>query len=221
MSSRDLVFGPLVRKSGPDASKCLTVKCFEMETNEMTTEKSLQIIGDAIAKSRRDFEKNAGKPMILWGVIVMIFSVLTWGVFRLTGAPVWFSLWFGVPVVGYPLTMLLVKKEKNKTTRNFVNQTLGQVWSIYGIFATALAVAFSFIDPTCIAFAIAILIGFATAVTGLILKNGWFVAGGVVTGIACPVILSLVHSADLNLMFAAIALVDLLIPGLFINRRNA
>ena len=187
----------------------------------MTTEKSLQIIGDAIAKSRRDFEKNAGKPMILWGVIVMIFSVLTWGVFRLTANPVWFSLWFGVPILGYPLTVLLVKKDKNKTTRNFVNQTLGQVWGIYGIFATVLAVTLSFIDPTYIAFAIAVLMGFATAVTGLILKNNWLVAGGLLTGTACPVVLTLVYSADLNLMFAAIALVDLLIPGLFINRRNA
>jgi hypothetical protein len=191
-----------------------------METNEMTTEKSLQIIGDAIAKSRRDFERNAGKPMILWGTIVMLFSILTWGVFRLTGDPVWFCLWFGVPLVGYPLTVLIVKKDKNKTTKNFVNQTLGQVWGIYGIFATALAVVFSFIDPTYIAFAIALLMGFATAVSGLILKNTWFMVGGLVTGIGCPIILTLVHSADLNLMFAAIALVDLLIPGLFINRRN-
>ena len=191
-----------------------------MGTNEMTTEKSLQIIGDAIAKSRRDFERNAGKPMILWGTIVMLFSILTWGVFRLTGDPVWFCLWFGVPLVGYPLTVLIVKKDKNKTTKNFVNQTLGQVWGIYGIFATALAVAFSFIDPTYIAFAIALLMGFATAVSGLILKNAWFMVGGLVTGIGCPIILTLVHSADLNLMFAAIALVDLLIPGLFINRRN-
>ena len=198
-----------------------TFKYSVMETNEMTTEKSLQIIGDAIAKSRRDFERNAGKPMILWGTIVMLFSILTWGVFRLTGDPVWFCLWFGVPLVGYPLTVLIVKKDKNKTTKNFVNQTLGQVWGIYGIFATALAVAFSFIDPTYIAFAIALLMGFATAVSGLILKNTWFMVGGLVTGIGCPIILTLVHSADLNLMFAAIALVDLLIPGLFINRRNA
>lgn len=197
-----------------------TFKYSVMETNEMTTEKSLQIIGDAIAKSRRDFERNAGKPMILWGTIVMLFSILTWGVFRLTGDPVWFCLWFGVPLVGYPLTVLIVKKDKNKTTKNFVNQTLGQVWGIYGIFATALAVAFSFIDPTYIAFAMALLMGFATAVSGLILKNTWFMVGGLVTGIGCPIILTLVHSADLNLMFAAIALVDLLIPGLFINRRN-
>ena len=197
-----------------------TFKYSVMETNEMTTERSLQIIGDAIAKSRRDFERNAGKPMILWGTIVMLFSILTWGVFRLTGDPVWFCLWFGVPLVGYPLTMLIVKKDKNKTTKNFVNQTLGQVWGIYGIFATALAVAFFFIDPTYIAFAIALLMGFATAVSGLILKNTWFMVGGLVTGIGCPIILTLVHSADLNLMFAAIALVDLLIPGLFINRRN-
>ena len=53
-----------------------------MDTNEMTPEKSLQVITEAISRSRRDFEKNAGKPMILWGVIVMIFSFITWGVFK-------------------------------------------------------------------------------------------------------------------------------------------
>ena len=36
-----------------------------METNEMTPVKSLQIINEAIEKSRRDFEQDAGTPMIV------------------------------------------------------------------------------------------------------------------------------------------------------------
>lgn len=36
-----------------------------METNELTPEKSLQIINEAIEKSRKDFEKNSGSPMII------------------------------------------------------------------------------------------------------------------------------------------------------------
>lgn len=191
-----------------------------METNEMTPEKSLQVISEAISRSRRDFEKNAGKPMILWGVVVILFSFLTWGVFRLTGDPIWFCLWFGVPVVGYPLTLVLIRKDRKRTTKNFVNETLGQVWSIYGIFATVLAVSFCFIDPTYIAFIMALMMGFATAVSGMILKNNWITAGGLLTGIACPIVLVLVHSADLNLLFAAIALVDLVIPGMM-NRKKA
>lgn len=191
-----------------------------MDTNEMTPEKSLQVISEAISRSRRDFEKNAGKPMILWGVIVMFFSFLTWGVFKLTGDPTWFYLWFGVPVVGYPLTLRLIKRDRKKTTKNFVNETLGQIWSIYGIFATVLSVTFCFIDPIYIPFAVAVLMGFATAASGLILKNRWIMAGGLLTGIACPIALALVNSADLNLMFAAVALVDLVIPGMM-NCKNA
>lgn len=191
-----------------------------MDTNEMTPEKSLQVITEAISRSRRDFEKNAGKPMILWGVIVMVFSFLTWGVVKLTGDPLWFCLWFGVPVTGFPLTLLLVKKDRNKSTKNFVNETLGQVWSIYGIFATVLAVVFCFIDPAYIAIVIALLVGFAAAVTGVILKNRWIMAGGLLTGIACPIVLVLGQSSDLNLLFAAIALVDLIIPGM-VNYKKA
>ena len=41
----------------------------------MTPVKSLQIINEAIEKSRRDFEQNAGTTMILWGAVVMAFSL--------------------------------------------------------------------------------------------------------------------------------------------------
>lgn len=192
-----------------------------METNEMTPERSLQIISDAIAKSRRDFEQNGGKPMVLWGFIVFVFAVLTWGLVKLTGDGSWFMLWFGVPVVGIPLTTLILGKDRPKPAKNFTTKIFVHVWTIYGIFATALAIAFSFLAPEYIAFATVILIGFATAVMGLILNSNWIVAGGLVTGIACPILLFLVKSEDLNLLFALIALVDLIIPGVMMNRKKS
>ena len=45
-----------------------------METNELSPEKSFKIINEAIEKSRKDFEKDAGSPMILWGAVVLVFS---------------------------------------------------------------------------------------------------------------------------------------------------
>ena len=192
-----------------------------METNEMTPERSLQIISDAIAKSRRDFEQNGGRPMILWGIVVFVFSVLTWGVVKLAGDASWYMLWFGVPVVGIALTSLLIGKDRPKPAKNFTTQIFVHVWTIYGIFATALAIAFSILAPECIAFAIVILMGFSTAMMGLILNSNWIVAGGLVTGIACPILLFLVKSEDLNLLFALIALVDLIIPGVMMNRKKS
>lgn len=60
-----------------------------METNEMTPEKSLKIISEAIARSRRDFEKNAGTPMILWGAVVLIFSMAVWILLKQTDNQSW------------------------------------------------------------------------------------------------------------------------------------
>ena len=187
----------------------------------MTPERSLQIISDAIAKSRRDFEQNGGRPMILWGIVVFVFSVLTWGVVKLTGDASWYMLWFGVPVVGIALTSLLIGKDRPKPAKNFTTQIFVHVWTIYGIFATALAIAFSILAPEYIAFATVILMGFSTAMMGLILNSNWIVAGGLVTGIACPILLFLVKSEDLNLLFALIALVDLIIPGVMMNRKKS
>ena len=192
-----------------------------MKTSEMTPEKSLQIISDAIAKSRRDFEQNGGKPMILWGIIVFIFSFLTWGLVKMTGDASWYMLWFGVPVVGIPLSTLLLGKGRQKPAKNFTTKIFVHVWTIYGIFATALEITFSLLAPEFIAFATVILMGFATSMMGLILDNKWIIAGGLVTGIACPILLYLVTSEELNLLFALIAMADLIVPGIMMNRKRA
>jgi uncharacterized membrane protein (DUF106 family) len=63
-----------------------------MEANDMTPEKSLQLISEAISKSRRDFEKNSGTPMIIWGITLMVFSLIIWLILRTTGNPLW-NLW--------------------------------------------------------------------------------------------------------------------------------
>ena len=192
-----------------------------METNDMTPERSLKIISDAIAKSRRDFEENGGKPMIIWGTVVLIFCVLTWGLVKLTGEESWYMLWFGVPVVGIPLTGLLMRKDRPKSAQNFTTKLIIYVWTIYGIFATALAISFSILAPEYIAFAIFILLGFATALIGFILNSKWIIAGGLVTGIVCPILPHLVASEELSLLFIVIALVDLIIPGIMMNRKRA
>ena len=78
----------------------------------MTPEKSLQIISEAIAKSRRDFEKNAGTPLVTWGVIVLLFSILVWFILQETGNMNWNLLWFGIPVVGWPVSLIQSKGKK-------------------------------------------------------------------------------------------------------------
>lgn len=110
-----------------------------METNELTPEKSLEIISDAITKGRREFEKNSGTPMIFWGCIILVFSIVIWMILKQTENPLWNFLWFGVPAIGWPLSLICIKDTGIKGAKNFINETVKQVWTGYGIFATAIA----------------------------------------------------------------------------------
>ena len=190
-----------------------------MEANSMTPEKSLQIISEAIAKSRRDFEKNAGTPLVTWGVIVLLFSILVWFILQETSNMNWNLLWFGIPVVGWPLSMLLSKGKQRESNTTFISKTLGQIWVAYGIFATVLSAAFTFIEPSLIGFMTAVLLGFAATMTGIILKNNYITAGGLITGIGCTIALFFVESLDATLLFGVAAILNLIIPGYMMNKK--
>lgn len=191
-----------------------------METNEMTPEQSLQVISDAIAKSRRDFEKNAGTPLVLWGCVVTLFSIVVWILLKVSGNVNWNFLWFGVPVVGWPLSSILLKGKCAKGGNSFISRSLGEIWIAYGVFATVLSAVFAFLHLEFIGYFTAILLGFASTITGLVLKNRFITAGGFITGLGCTIAFFIVQKNDVTLFFAAAALLNLIIPGVMMNRKS-
>ena len=52
------------------------LKDFTMETKNLTTESSLKIIAETMERSRMTIAKNLGKPLILWGALVALTSVV-------------------------------------------------------------------------------------------------------------------------------------------------
>lgn len=190
-----------------------------METNELTPEKSLQIINEAIEKSRKDFEKNSGSPMIIWGSVVLIFSIVILLLLKMTGNLSWNFLWFGIPVLGWPLSSLLLKGKCKNGGKSFISNTIGQVWITYGIFATVLSVVFAFMAPQFTGYITAVLLGFSAVMTGLILKNGYITAGGFITGLGCTVALFFANNEIIPLFFAIASILNLIIPGIMMNKR--
>lgn len=190
-----------------------------METNELTPEKSLQIINEAIEKSRKDFEKNSGSPMIIWGSVVLIFSIVILLLLKMTGNLSWNFLWFGIPVLGWPLSSLLLKGKCKNGGKSFISNTIGQVWITYGIFATVLSVVFAFMAPQFTGYITAVLLGFSAVMTGLILKNGYITAGGFITGLGCTVALFFANNEIIPLFFALASILNLIVPGIMMNKR--
>ena len=79
-----------------------------METNnELTAERSLEIIKKQIELSRMSTEKNAGLPMIMWGSLVCITALIVWYLWNTTGNAAWNFLWFIMAAVGWGCTISL------------------------------------------------------------------------------------------------------------------
>lgn len=190
-----------------------------MEKNELTPEKSLQIINEAIDKSRKDFEKNAGTPMIFWGVIVLLFSLAVWMLLILTGKLEWNFLWFGIPVIGWPLYPMIVKGKCKSGGKSFISRSIGQIWLAYGIFATVLAGVFAFIAPHLTGYLTVALLGYAAVMTGFALKNNYITAGGFITGLGCTVALFFFEKEFSPLCVAVASILNLIVPGIMMNRR--
>lgn len=108
--------------------------------NDLSVRQSLDIISETLNNSRKDISRNTGKYFILWGILLTIFSLIVYSLWKTTGNSVWNNLWFAMPAIGYPLSCI-VKKKNVAVPDNLISKLLSWVWSIYGVFAVSIAAA--------------------------------------------------------------------------------
>ena len=64
------------------------------------------------------------------------------------------------------------------------------------------------------------LLGYAAAMTGMVLKNRFITIGGFITGIGGVVALCMFRTCDVTLAFSVASVVSLILPGIMMNRNN-
>ena len=108
---------------------------------KMSVERSLEIISGAIELGRRDVERNAGTPMIMWGVLMSVTGCLVWLLWKLTGNSHWNMLWFAACAVGWIAYGLVQRKDhKERKPLTYVWKIIRLVWTVFGLLALAVAV---------------------------------------------------------------------------------
>ncbi len=203
----------------------------------LTPEQSLTIITNAMEQSRKQLEKSAGTPMILWGVLVFVFSLAIAYLWQTTGKAQWNFLWFAMTVIGYFLAYQLNKK-KSPRVKSFVSSTIEKVWLSFGILSIAtptlimmcwylIAKTFpaDFFTPAYpVGFNITLIIismlSMATTITGFILKNGWIVAAGLICGVLGIAYASILTGPWGVLILTGLSVIGLIIPGIIINVKS-
>ncbi|MBR3291327.1 MAG: hypothetical protein IKI66_04005 [Bacteroidales bacterium] len=103
--------------------------------NNFSAENSLRLITETIERSRRTMAKNSGKPMILWGVLVAVTSVVIYFLWSKTGNPIWNLLWFAMSAIG-GLGTYSIGRKREKTPATEISRILGKIWMWFGFFTT-------------------------------------------------------------------------------------
>ncbi len=208
-----------------------------MSTTEknLTPEESLAIISKNIEQSRKDMVKNGGTPMLIWGCLTFVFSLAIYFLWAKTYNPAWNYLWFAMTAIGYMITAFLPKK-KGPKVESVISNVIAKVWIAFGILALATpsitliifrvikeiipSTIFSGVIFFPITLLTTALLGLATAITGLILKNGWITAAGIICGTVGAAFAIAVNGAEQTLLLTGVAVIGLIVPGLMLNLQS-
>ena len=172
------------------------------EKNNMTAERSLEIITEQIERSRRAVSKATGQSLYISGLCTMGMAVVV-AIVNLLLANTEFMtlghlLWFALPVIIW-LAMRNIYKRNEPVPTTLIGSLVGKTWwtfavFVIGFFLMALLwnkiLALSVGSPTAylahrvnITPIIILLMGMAVTITGHILKSKWLVWFGIIAAL--------------------------------------
>ena len=173
------------------------------EKNNMTAERSLEIITKQIEQSRRVVSKTTGQSLYISGICIMCTAVLIAVINIVTMSQgmigIGHLLWFALPVVIWLLSRKYIKNREH-TPVSLVSSMIAKTWITFGYFGIGffvIALIWSILAPRLltpseyvasqirVAPVIVLMMGMAITITGHILKQRWLVTFGIVAGLFC------------------------------------
>jgi len=176
------------------------------KNNNLTAERSLEIIRESIETSRRAVSKTTGQSLYVSGLCTMgmaaVVAIVNLLLVNTGFSPFGHLLWFALPVIIW-LAMRNIHKQSEPVPATLIGALVGKTWwtfavFVLGFFLTALLwnkiLALSVGDPTVylahrvdITPIIILLMGMAVTITGHVLKSQWLVWFGIIAALVVSV----------------------------------
>lgn len=167
--------------------------------NNLTAERSLEIITEQIAQSRKNVSKSVGQSLYIAGICMMGTCIAITLVNHIFQTPLGHLLWFALPAFIW-LAMRKKNNEQEHVPATFVGTMVAKTWSTFCIFVLGfffIALVWGFfanrwfppsesvhmqirVTPV-----IVLLMGMAVTITGHILRQRWLVIFGIIAGLGC------------------------------------
>lgn len=208
-----------------------------MEKQKLDAQESIELITRMIRNTRQRLERHSGRPFLVWGYTTIAISLLNYTLNIVGAAPEWSLTWFLIPVSGFVL-MRLFPEKKGSEPRTEIDRIVNALWivctlALIPIFILSLFHGLNY-RPSLFAL-ITLVMSIGTVATGRIVRSKIYTVAGLL-GMAGTAVIALwdfylkqlpdplrIDSHMLNneiLIFAAIFLVMMVIPGHIINYRT-
>ncbi|MEG0789726.1 MAG: hypothetical protein RSB23_05780 [Alistipes sp.] len=190
-----------------------------MENKKLNEQQSLELITRMINTTRERVERNAGMPFVIMGYLTTFVSIAVWTALTLTANYHWQYMWFVIPAGGLGYWLWRRNKEQQKEVMTYVDRIVGYVWNTLGVVGFVLSMYSIFVRIP-ILFIIILLMGLGTALTGLITRFHFCTVAGLLSALILAPLCLFVTNIDSILIFAAVFVVMMVIPGHILNYKS-
>ncbi len=204
-----------------------------MEERKLTEKESLEVITSMIARTRQRYI-GSGNILLMWGYLVTAVSIAVWAMLVATRHNAWNWLWFAIPVIGFPATVAMARKQQREYGAvTYSDRITSRLWTIFGISEIALSLiclGISWIGRidcwTAMLVYSLIAAPAAEIAQGLIVKENSLTAGGIFgLMVGMVTICCVAGGIPLNAnwfmpLFIAAWVAMMIVPGHIINRKS-
>ncbi|WP_290389145.1 hypothetical protein [uncultured Duncaniella sp.] len=162
-----------------------------MEDKKLTPQESMALITKMIEDSKQRIATPDTRVSVMWATLSIVTSVIVGILCLITHDPRYNYIWLAIPIIGYPLNFSMGRKKAKRHEKTYVEYVNDGIWRIVGYITIALtaicliydAIGYPQIWIAMFYFAF-IVVGFAAAMTGVILKEKSYVFGGIFSIVA-------------------------------------
>lgn len=162
-----------------------------MEDKKLTPQESMALITKMIEDSKQRIATPDTRVSVMWATLSIVTAVIVGILCLITHDSRYNYLWLAIPIIGYPLSFSMGRKKAKRHEKTYVEYVNDGIWRIVGYITIALtaicliydAIGYPQIWIAMFYFAF-IVVGFAAAMTGVILKEKSYVFGGIFSIVA-------------------------------------
>ncbi len=179
-----------------------------MEEREITPQESMAIITGMIQSTHHRIAMSGLRVSIMWATVSILSAVAVFVLLATTRNPEFNYFWLAIPVIGFPLNIIMLRKRgMERTVKTFVDTVCDRIWKIVALTGITLMVmcaifnvCYSSAGWIAMFFYAFIVVGFGAAAQGVVIRENAYVLGGVIS-IVCGFALGTAMMCGVSLRF--------------------